>query len=167
MKFRIIIALAFCLALSYEASSQAYESAIGARFGVPISVSYKKFVNEKAAVEGYVGVRSNSLYNQLGLSAAYLIHSDISEVEGLQWYFGGGTSAYRYSYDTLFGGESSDGIFLGINGYIGLEYTLSTAPVSASIDWVPTIILGDGVNTGFGSGYGALSVRYVLGRDSE
>lgn len=167
MKFRLIIAMAFSFILSYEASSQAYESAIGARFGIPTSVSYKKFVSEKAALEGYVGIRSSSLFTQIGLSAAYLIHSDIAEVEGLQWYFGGGTSAYRYNYDTLFGGESTGGIFLGINGYIGLEYTFSTTPVSASVDWVPTMILGEGASTGFASNYGSLAVRYILGRDSE
>jgi hypothetical protein len=40
---------------------------------------------------------------------------------------------------------------------------LADTPISVTADWVPTLFLGDGFGAGgFGAGYGALAVRYVL-----
>jgi len=52
----------------------------------------------------------------------------------------------------------------GVHGNVGLDYTFENAPINVSIDWMPTVLLGSGYSTGFSAGYGALSLRYVLGR---
>ncbi|MEL7532846.1 MAG: hypothetical protein AAFN10_16120 [Bacteroidota bacterium] len=37
-------------------------------------------------------------------------------------------------------------------------------PINVSIDWTPSIFLGNGYYSGLGIGYGTLSVRYILGQ---
>ena len=140
--------------------AQDYNSAVGLRFGYPLSASYKTFLNETAAVEGYIGFRSYTFYNEFRINAAYLIHNDIESVERLRWYYGGGAGLAIWSYDVGFLGDEG-GVGLALSGYLGVEYTLDGTPVSFSLDWVPTVFIGGGVDT-FGAGYGALAARYVL-----
>lgn len=152
------------LAGGLTVSAQNYSSAAGLRLGYPWAASYKTFISEASAIEAYVGYRGWTGYNWFSVNGAYLKHSDIDEVDGLQWYAGGGVGAQFWSYDFA---ESSSTTF-SVAGYLGLEYTFEDAPVSVSIDWVPTFFLGDtfggiGFNR-FGAGYGGLAARYVLGR---
>ena len=142
-------------------NAQDYESAIGLRLGVPASISYKKFLDNSAAMEIYGSFRGRSGYNWLALSGAYQIHNDIPSVNALRWYYGGGASLYFYSFDAGFDDSGEGNLGIGINGYLGLEYTLSNTPISFSLDWVPTIFL-IGFNNGFAGGQGALGIRYVL-----
>lgn len=91
----------------------------------------------------------------------YQHHFPIEGVSGLKWYVGGGASVFFWSYDDAFiRGYSST--TLGVMGVAGLDYKFSEAPVNLSVDWVPTFFIGDGYVSGFGGGYGALSVRYTL-----
>lgn len=152
------------LAFGHSATAQDYTSAIGVRFGYPLSVSYKTFLNPTNAVEVYAGYRGfGGVANWFSINGAYQVHSDISDLEGLQWYYGGGAGAQFWSYDFDDGGSTT----FSISGYLGLQYTFVDAPVSLTLDWVPTIFLGNslygGFNT-FGGGYGALGARYTLGR---
>ncbi len=160
---KIVFVLAALFCLSFSAEAQDFKSAVGLRLGYPLSASYKTFLNESAAVEAYVGFRSFSFVGSfLSVSGAYQIHKDIGEVKNLQWYYGGGASVFLWSFKNSFiGNESSTS--LGLQGYIGLSYTLEDTPINFSIDWIPTFFLG-GYSSGFGSGYGSLAVRYVLGR---
>ena len=132
--------------------AQDYQSAVGVRLGYPLSATYKMFLNETAAVEGYVGFRSRLGITETRVNAAYQIHNAIESVDGLKWYYGAGPGLALYS----------GGISMALSGYIGLEYTLADTPVSFSVDWVPTYILGEA--SGFGAGDGAIAVRYILGR---
>lgn len=159
MKFLLFIITFFFLVPNV--SAQDFDSAVGLRFGRPNSVTYKKFINESAALEGFVGYRSFFGANFVTISGAYQIHKDIAEVDNLQYYYGGGASVYFWSVD--FGDSSTS---LGIQGYLGLSYTLENTPINFSIDWIPTFFINglDGFGTGFGGGYGSLAVRYVLGR---
>lgn len=153
----------FC-AFGQTASAQDYQSAVGVRFGYPFSVSYKTFVSEKNAIEAYVGFRGYSgIANWISINGAYQIHNDISSVDGLQWYYGGGAGVQFWSYDF----DDSGSTTFSISGYLGLQYTFADAPVSLTVDWVPTVFLGssryNSFNT-FGGGYGALTARYILKR---
>ncbi|MGB3798306.1 MAG: hypothetical protein WA952_00755 [Lewinella sp.] len=150
------------LCLSPAVQAQDFGSAIGLRFGYPLSVSYKNFLSRTDAIEVYAGFRSYENYGWFSVNAAYQRHNDIAEVYGLQWYYGGGAGLQFWNYDLL--DESS--VTLGLSGYLGLQYTFVDAPVTLSLDWVPTVFVGrkyGGVNT-FGAGYGALAARYVLFR---
>jgi len=143
--------------------AQDYKSAVGLRLGYPISATYKTFVNESMAFEGFVGYRSFFGASYINLNAAVQIHQDLEleNLEGLQWYYGAGAGYYIWSFDGAGGSFNS----VGISGYLGLSYTLKNTPVNFSVDWVPTVLIGgSGI---FGSGFtgssAALAVRYVLG----
>lgn len=160
-KIYLVFTLFCAMCFANQMQAQNYQSAIGLRLGSPIAVDYKFFISESAAVELYVGFRSYSIgYTFINPGAMYQKHMDISGVDGLQWYFGGGASAFLYNYKSSFG-VAGDGFAFGLNGVLGLDYTFADAPINLSVDWVPTIIIGGGFS-GFGAGYGALSARYIL-----
>ena len=151
------------LSISFCVFSQSYESAVGARFGFPLSISYKKFISENTALEAYGGFTNNFGFNRISLSGAYLKHSplEIESIENLTWYWGAGASIYFWSFDTGFSNESSTSF--SADGYVGVEYTFTDTPLSLSVDWVPRIFIS-GFGSGFAGGFGALSARYVLDR---
>lgn len=139
--------------------AQDYNSAVGLRLGYPLSVTYKMFLNETSAAEAYAGFRSFFGYREFRINAAYQIHTEFESVERLKWYYGAGAGVAFFSYNSFYVGDDG-GIGLALSGYLGVEYTLEDAPVSFSIDWVPTFYIG-GVGR-FGAGYGALAARYIL-----
>ena len=152
---KILLSILFSFLFISTVISQDFDSAAGIRFGFPLSASYKKFVDDSKAFEVYAGYRRGFLdVNFINISAAYQIHKDIEEADRLQWYYGGGVNAYLVESTAVF----------GISGYLGLSYTLENTPINASLDWTPTIFL-NGLLGGFGSGFGSLAVRYVLGSD--
>ena len=155
---KTLLFVAMMMTLSLVGKAQDFDHAVGLRLGYPLSVSYKKFLNEQNAIEAYVGYRSFAFVDWLSLSGAYQVHNDLNleGVDGLQWYYGGGASLISVS-----GGGSS--IILGLQGYLGLSYTFDSTPINLSIDWVPGFYFGD-AGGGFGGDYGALAVRYVLGK---
>ncbi len=163
MKTKFIL---FCLLFvgfsTVATAQQNYSSAVGARFGYPLSASYKKFISEPGAIEAYVGLRGNTAWTWVSISAAYLHHKEleIENISGLNWYFGGGGSVYFWNYKFSTDIASTT---LGLQGYIGLEYTFDDLPLTVTLDWVPTIFLNSYVDS-FGGGYGGLGVRYILNR---
>ncbi|MEM9931288.1 MAG: hypothetical protein AAF840_15840, partial [Bacteroidota bacterium] len=164
--FRVIaLTLCLCFVGQTEAIAQPFKSAVGLRLGSPLAASYKTFINETSAVEVYASYRGFTGWSWIGLNGAYQIHNDIASVDGLQWYYGAGGGVQFWS------AEFSDlsGTLITASGYLGLQYTLSDTPITASVDWVPTLFIGDGFGGfgGFGAGYGALAVRYVLGGNGK
>ena len=168
----VLLALALFLAAS-AAHAQEYSTAVGARFGIPISASVKHFLDDANAIEGYVGFRGNSFYNILSVSGAYQRHYDLNldgELANLRWYWGAGASFYNLSYDLgpLVDDSGFSTSAFGVNGYLGLQYVFDGAPIELTVDWVPSIFLGGTFGGGFGGGfqggYGGLGVRYTLGR---
>lgn len=152
------------LCLASSAHSQSFDSAVGLRLGTPFAVSYKTFISEDAAIEGYLGYRNYGYGFGLGSSTwlsvngLYQIHNDIESLDGLQWYYGGGGGIHNFS----FAGASTT--FFGVTGVVGLSYTLEDLPLNVSIDWVPGVFIGGGGSGvgGFGGGYFGLAARYVL-----
>lgn len=160
--FFLILAVLMVGSLSAQAP---YQDAVGLRLGFPVSVSYKKFLNEKAAVEGYVGLRSYGFGSWFNISGAYQVHQPISEIEGLQWYYGGGASIFFWNYDDVFLEDDFSSTSFGVQGYLGLDYTFSEVPISLTADWIPTFFFGGDINiNSFGAGFGSLGVRYLLNR---
>lgn len=163
MRKMILLALFVSAGLVGGLQAQSsYNSAIGLRLGYPASISYKTFVSSKAAVEGILGFRSSNVgWRWINIGAAYQVHNPISEVAGLQWYYGAGASVFLWSFkdDVIF--ENSANVSFGIQGYLGLDYKFAEAPINISLDWVPTFFIS-GYGDGFGAGYGALAVRYTL-----
>ncbi|MEM7655999.1 MAG: hypothetical protein AAF399_07710 [Bacteroidota bacterium] len=148
------------------AQAQPYQTAVGLRLGYPTSLSAKTFLSETKAVEAHIGTRGGYRYQWFNFSAA-LLHQQPMEIDGLEhltWYAGAGASIYLWSYDqTWFGRETYGTTSLGIQGYLGTEYSLEEydIPLAISIDWVPTVFLG-GYTRGFGGRHYTLGVRYLL-----
>lgn len=156
-KFYSIVLVLFIMTTFVQA--QDYNTAVGLRFGFPLSVSYKKFINDKAAIEGVAGFRSFSGYSWFNIGGYYQIHNDLPSVNGLKWYYGAGANVYFWSYDSNIVGDGSTSF--GISGVLGLDYKFADIPLNMSVDWIPTFFL-NGFGNGFNGGYGALSARYIL-----
>jgi hypothetical protein len=75
-------------------------------------------------------------------------------VDGLQWYFGPGAHVGFYN------GKYGDGVYAGVDGVLGLDYKIRSAPINISIDWQPSFEFGDG--RGFVGSWGGIGIRYVL-----
>jgi hypothetical protein len=151
-------------------SGQEYQSSIGFRLGSPVSLSFKTFIGDDSALEFFANYRSESLgsvfntnyrWTAIGLGGAYQIHNPIDAVDGLYWYYGGGVSAYFWTYSDEVFFEDNSSLSFGLQGYLGLDYAFANAPVNLSLDWVPTYFI-NGYVSGFGADYGALSVRYIF-----
>lgn len=158
-----ICLLAFCsFFLIQSSSAQNYSTAAGVRFGSPNSVTVKKFFTENLAGELYVGTRGFSTFRWFNISAALQKHESIDDVlEGLQWYYGAGATVYFWRYDFTTDVGSTN---LGLQGYLGVEYTFEDVPICISVDWVPTIFLNNTFINTFGGGYGNVAVRYILNK---
>lgn len=147
-----------------QLQGQDYKSAVGARLGSPLSISYKTFISEQGALEGYIGFRGNVSYNWVSISGAYLHHQplEIEDIQNLKWYVGGGGSVMFWNYPNSVVDDFSS-TALGIQGYLGLEYTFDDIPLNLTIDWIPTVFVGGNLYiNNFGVGYGSLGVRYIL-----
>ncbi len=130
--------------------SNDYQTALGVKF-YPGAVSLKHFVTDKNALEGIAyfwnrGTRITGLYE---------IHGDIQNAGGLKWYIGPGAHVGFYNNKYYRGGT-----YIGLDGVIGLDYKIRSAPINVSIDWQPSFEFGDGA--GFNGNWGGLAIRYVF-----
>lgn len=159
--FVLTLLLSFVVLTINMQAQSSYKSAIGARLGYPLSVSYKHFINEKAAVEVFGGFRPYTNYSWSTIGGLYQLHAPIAELDGLKWYWGGGAAVYFWSFKNGFVYGDAGNTSIGILGCLGLDYKLDSAPVNFSLDWIPSYFV-NGYGSGFGGGYGALAVRYTL-----
>ena len=163
----------FLIFVGTTVQAQYYKSAVGLRFGVPTSISFKTMLGEKNGIEVNLGTRGNTTatifgnggWRYVSATAAYLIHEDleIDDFEGLRWYYGGGGGIAFYTYDDDFLRDNFNSTSIIVQAFLGLEYTFPDTPVSITTDWAPTILIGD-FNDGFRYGYGAVGIRYVMSR---
>tara|TARA_B100000497_G_C7523181_1_gene317786 strand:+ start:200 stop:697 length:498 start_codon:yes stop_codon:yes gene_type:complete len=154
-------AILFTVLSMKNSVAQNYDTAIGLRFGYPLSASVKHFISETSALEGYIGYRSFSTYSWTNISGAYLNHKSFEKSDGLQWYYGVGGAAFLWSYQDNYFGEFTGGASLGVQGYLGLDYHFKDIPLNLSLDWIPTIFI-DGFSKGFTGDYGSIAARYIL-----
>jgi hypothetical protein len=145
----IFTALTASAQKSKSYSSASYQTALGVKF-YPGAISVKHFVNKQAAIEGLCyfwnrGTRITGLYE---------IHGDINGAPGLKWYVGPG--AHIGFYNTKYGGGSS----FGVDGVLGLDYKINSAPINLSLDWQPSFEFGDG--RGFTGNWGGFAIRYTF-----
>lgn len=162
-KHALIIIAYICFTGSLQA--QLYDSVAGLRLGAPLSISYKKIINEDKAIEGYFGTRGKNGYRFINISGAYQIIEpiDLWGIEELYYYYGGGASIYFWSFDE---DGNNQAVTPGLQGYLGLEYTFPDRPINITLDWVPTLFIS-GHLSGLRGGYLSLGVRYVLQRSKN
>ncbi len=162
-KYTLIIIASICFTGGLQA--QLYDSVVGLRLGAPLSLSYKKIINDNKAIEGYFGTRGKNGYRFINISGAYQIIEpiDLWGIEELYYYYGGGASIYFWNFEEE---GNNQAVTPGLQGYLGVEYTFPERPINITLDWVPTLFIS-GHLSGFRGGYLSLGVRYVLERSNE
>lgn len=157
MKKKILSAAIMLLVIVGSASAQKnsnssdYKTALGVKF-YPGAITLKHFINDKVALEG-LGYFYN---NGTRITGLYEFHFDIAEPTGLKWYVGPG--AHVGFYSSKYGGGTS----IGIDGVLGLDYKIKTAPINLSLDWQPSFEFGNTFGNGFGGSWGGFAIRYVF-----
>ena len=158
---KLIIVLSFVF-ITAAASAQnmalgtTYKTAVGVKF-YPGALSVKSFIKPGVALEGLAyfwgdGTRFTGLYE---------IHGDITGAAGLKWYVGPGAhigfwnTSWKDKYPTR-----DDGIMIGVDGVLGLDYKVKGAPINVSLDWQPSFNFV-GYNY-FEGGWGGLGIRYAF-----
>lgn len=148
-----------CIA-SIRSFAQDYQTALGVRLGNPSGVTVQHYIGGNTALEGILGLGPD----WFTLTGLYELHQPFNDPQGLGWYVGGGAhigglnGGYDYSNKHYNGGA----FILGVDGILGLDYTIPGAPLNLSLDWKPMINLTP--FAGFFGGEFGLSVRYTFGR---
>jgi hypothetical protein len=123
--------------LNYKAN---YRNAIGIRAGGTSGLTFKHFINSSDAIEGILGLWPNAL----GITGLYERHVS-TKVDGLKFYYGGGAHFtaetdhyyYRRNDDGYVYRYGHDGIGIGIDGILGIEYKIPVIPFAISLDLKP------------------------------
>lgn len=161
-KFTLLIVLMVSGLLMANSASAQYRAAAGLKFGgYESGISGKFFLNNSSALEGVLGFRSHGL----ALTGLYEIHQTAFNVKELTFYYGAGghigavsSGTYkRYSGDDYEYHDSS--ILLGIDGVLGLEYTIPGSPIAVSLDLDPRIEVATGPFFDLAPGLG---LKYVF-----
>lgn len=122
-----------------------YKMAIGIRLSsapaiVNNSVSFKYFMNSRAAIEGLV-----SFGDPLSFGALLEMHNPLS-TPGLQWFYGaGGYLGFSKEYNSEKQIEERKTYF-GAQGVVGLDYKFDKIPLNLSLDWKPELNLVQDIN---------------------
>ena len=160
MKNYTLVAVFICFITSL--SAQTDNQAIGVRFGggdgTESEISYQQYIGGPNRLEFDLGLFDNGWDEGFKFTLLYQLVGNIDG--GLNWYLGvGGSIGGRDidSNDKHWNDDSDDGLFLNVDGQLGIEYNFSI-PLQLSIDARPEFGL---INDDFDFGYG-LGVRYTF-----
>lgn len=159
---KIILPLVTCLLCicSQQSHAQGRDHALGVRLGPYLGVTYQNYMSDEAVLELIFASR----WKGVSFTGLYEIHKDSFDIEGLQWYYGGGGHIGFYSYHNngryWNDGDSGSMTVIGVDGILGIEYFIGGAPIQLSLDWKPAFSLVG--YTGFEGDNGALSVRFTF-----
>ncbi|MBX3239220.1 MAG: hypothetical protein KIT80_10590 [Chitinophagaceae bacterium] len=169
----VLLGLVFLLVSATVMGQSDYKAAIGGRLAPTsyydfMAFSYKAFVTDAGALEFNAGGGRRGYYYEgrnrhpftIAASGSYQHHFKIP-LNGLQWFVGGGLTAYNaFHGNTHFKGFGFAFFPLG-----GIDWKVPNIPLNLSADYRPSIFvtrpsyLGDSFEaTQFG-----FSVRYTLG----
>jgi len=159
MKRIIITALFFIGAVAIgkaQNTGSTYTTALGVKV-YPTGITIKSFVQPNKALEG-IAYFYNYGFRATGL---YEIHGDIEGVDGLKWYVGPGAhigfwnDTWKDKYP-----DRNNGVAIGVDGVLGLDYKINGIPLNLSLDWQPSFNFV-GYNY-FEGGWGGLGIRYTF-----
>jgi len=161
MKYIKLWAVAIFAFMSITVSAQSnlgssYHTALGVKL-YPGAISIKHFKEKNKAIEG-LGYISSDGFRLTGL---YELHHPLGDIDGFQWYVGGGahvgiwSDSWKRDYP-----NRESGLAIGIDGILGVDYKIKGAPLNVSFDWQPSFNL-IGYNY-FEGGWGGLAVRYTF-----
>jgi hypothetical protein len=155
MKKTFIVMLIFA-ALAIGAQAQSYKSAVGLRLGDPTGVTFKTFISKTNALEAIVG--TGYWGHNLVFTGYYQWQKPTGWTPNLDWYAGPGV--HVGFWNDYYQEEYQTGILVGIDGVIGLEYTLDDIPLNFSFGVGPTIQFTS--SPGWYYWNGGISVRYIF-----
>jgi hypothetical protein len=147
----VILLVGFSQRVHAQTEGPNYKSAIGVKVW-PFALNFKTFVgNNDRAIELLAYVN-----NGFRLTGLYEFHTDITTGGNLKLYAGFGAHGGYYTNT----GES-DGISLGLDGVVGLDYKFNKIPLNLALDWQPSFEFIT-PKTGFQGDRGGIAVRFVL-----
>lgn len=146
----------FLFAQGQTNNGPAYKTALGVKV-YPGAITLKHFTKANVALEG-LGYISSDGFRLTGL---YELHNNLGNVEGLKWYVGGGghLGIWSESWKNRYPARNN-GLAIGVDGILGVDYKIQGAPLNLSFDWQPSFNL-IGYNY-FEGGWGGLSIRYTF-----
>lgn len=138
--FKYIVSLLFCIFLTSAVYGQSttgdYRAALGIRAGETSGVTFKFRSGGSSKVELIAGFWSD----WLNLTALVEKNTPAFNVNGMNWYFGGGGHVGFATGRYYEGGRvyrRGDDYAVGIDGIVGLEYKIPPIPFAVSIDIKP------------------------------
>ncbi|MBP9215397.1 MAG: hypothetical protein KBF36_12605 [Chitinophagaceae bacterium] len=154
--FIVVICLLGINAVQAQSMGSSYKTALGFK-AYPGAISIKHFTKSNVAIEG-LGYFWNYGSRITGL---YEFHGNVNGAPGLKWYAGPGAhigfwnDKWKKEYS-----NRDNGVAIGIDGVLGLDYKITGAPINLSIDWQPSFNLV-GYNY-FEGGWGGIAIRYTF-----
>jgi hypothetical protein len=151
-----LLTLACSILLPLLLQAQNYNTAVGIKVGTSNGLTIKHFMRDNKAIEGIVASRWNGIH----LTGLYEVHAPAFNTSGFNWYYGAGghIGFWEGHRDHPWFEDNSNHTVVGIDGVLGLEYTLLEAPFTFAIDWKPAFnIIG---YSGLWVGDGGLAIRY-------
>lgn len=134
-----------------------YNNGIGVRGGISYGVTFKSFIEKDVALEGIVLLREKGFI----ITGLYEVHKSVFKLNRLNWYYGFGIHVgFWNGNDVKWINDKDDHTVIGIDGIIGLEYTIKEIPFCISLDWKPAVHI-------FGASHffaddGGISIRYTF-----
>lgn len=155
----LILTLILSGASFLGAKAQNYETSLGLRGPLNNGITIKHFIGEQSALEGILAAR----YRGFSFTGLYEKHQNAFDVDQLQWYYGAGGHIGSWADGSPWFDDPGQNTVIGVDGIIGLEYTIEEIPFNISIDYKPAFnLLG---HQGFWFDNGGISVRYIFGRN--
>ena len=151
----LLCAFSLAQAQSKSTNSSSYRSALGVKVWDGAGITFKHFFEGNNAGE-FIAYFWNRGFRFTGL---YEIHGNFADAKGLKWYVGPGAHIGFYDYHDDHN-HHIDGVFIGIDGVLGLDYKFTGAPINISIDWQPSFEFADG--HGFNGSWGGFGIRYTF-----
>jgi len=149
------ILVMFCLIAS-SSFSQSYTTAAGLKgayyFNGGAALNVKHFLGSNNAIEACLGGGSRHIW----LQGLYERNNELTH--GLEWYYGFGADLGVFT-NGGYVAEYSSGLFMGVDGVVGIEYTFEVFPLNLALDTGPSLRLLPYVGFGWGGGFAA---RYAF-----
>lgn len=130
------------------AGSNDYKTAIGIKIWDGAGANLKTFISDKHALE-FTG-----FFYRFGtrITGLYELHGELNTEGNLRWYVGAG------AHVSLYKGYTAG----GLDGVVGIDFKVPSAPLNFALDWQPALELGSGSRNGFYGNWGGLAIRYTL-----
>jgi len=134
MMKKILPVLIAVLCIMSAVNAQDYKTGVGLRGGFFNGLTVKHFVKSNSAFEGLLFSR----WKGLEITGLYEVHAPAFQTDRLKWYFGGGGHLGFYNGDNTTWGESGNYYTnIGIDGILGIEYSIKEIPLNIGLDWKP------------------------------